>query len=52
MRRLLVVGRLVPRKGVADAIRACALLPDDVELVVAGGPDVRELTAMSKPAGS
>jgi len=43
MRRLLVVGRLVPRKGVADAIRACAELPGDVELVVAGGPDASRL---------
>jgi D-inositol-3-phosphate glycosyltransferase len=42
-RRLLVVGRLVPRKGVADAIRACAQLPDDVELVVAGGPEASRL---------
>jgi glycosyltransferase involved in cell wall biosynthesis len=44
-RRLLVVGRLVPRKGVADAVRVCALLPEDVELVVAGGPEVQYLAA-------
>ena len=36
-RRLLVVGRLVERKGVADVIDAVAELPD-VELLVAGGP--------------
>ncbi len=36
--RLLVVGRLVERKGVDDVIRALALVPN-AELVVAGGPD-------------
>jgi glycosyltransferase involved in cell wall biosynthesis len=36
-RRLLVVGRLVARKGVEDAVRALAAVPD-TELVVAGGP--------------
>lgn len=41
-RRLLVVGRLVPRKGVDDAIRTLRWLPD-AELVVAGGPDVDAL---------
>jgi len=35
--RLLVVGRLVERKGVADVITALAELPD-VDLLVAGGP--------------
>jgi D-inositol-3-phosphate glycosyltransferase len=40
--RLLVVGRLVPRKGVDDAITAMQWLPD-AELVVAGGPDVGAL---------
>jgi D-inositol-3-phosphate glycosyltransferase len=35
--RVVVVSRLVPRKGVDDAIRAVAALPG-VELVVAGGP--------------
>jgi len=39
--RVLVVGRLVPRKGVDDAIRALPDLPH-VELVVAGGPDPTE----------
>ncbi|WP_435741282.1 glycosyltransferase [Nocardioides sp. SYSU DS0663] len=36
-RRVLVIGRLVARKGIDDAIRAVAAVPD-VELVVAGGP--------------
>jgi D-inositol-3-phosphate glycosyltransferase len=36
--RLLCIGRLVPRKGVDDAIRVLAALPD-TELVVAGGPE-------------
>jgi len=36
-KRLLVVGRLVERKGVADVIRALVGLPD-VELLLAGGP--------------
>jgi D-inositol-3-phosphate glycosyltransferase len=36
--RVAVIGRLVPRKGVDDAIRALPYLPG-VELVVAGGPD-------------
>lgn len=35
--RLLLISRLVPRKGIADAIHALAQLPD-VELCVAGGP--------------
>jgi D-inositol-3-phosphate glycosyltransferase len=40
--RLLSIGRLVPRKGVDDVIRALALV-DDAELVVAGGPVAKEL---------
>jgi D-inositol-3-phosphate glycosyltransferase len=40
--RLLVVGRLVPRKGVDDAITALRDVPD-AELVIAGGPDAAEL---------
>jgi glycosyltransferase involved in cell wall biosynthesis/phosphoheptose isomerase len=43
MRRVLCVGRLVPRKGMGNAISALALLPDDVELVIAGGPDAARL---------
>ena len=40
--RLLVLGRLVERKGVTTAIAALADLPE-AELVVAGGPDREEL---------
>jgi glycosyltransferase involved in cell wall biosynthesis len=40
--RLLALGRLVERKGVATAIAALARLPD-AELVVAGGPGRRDL---------
>jgi len=35
--RLLTVGRLVPRKGVDDAIAAVAAIPE-AELLIAGGP--------------
>jgi glycosyltransferase involved in cell wall biosynthesis len=40
--RLLSIGRLVPRKGVDDVIRALADV-DNAELVVAGGPSADEL---------
>ncbi|MDQ1720305.1 MAG: hypothetical protein QOI26_39 [Pseudonocardiales bacterium] len=40
--RLLILGRLVPRKGVADAIAALAQLPD-AELLVVGGPAADQL---------
>ncbi|HWB71426.1 MAG TPA: glycosyltransferase [Egibacteraceae bacterium] len=43
-RRLVVVGRLVERKGVGDVIAALADLPG-VELVVAGGSDAARLDA-------
>jgi glycosyltransferase involved in cell wall biosynthesis len=36
--RAVVVSRLVPRKGIDDAIRAVATLPD-TELLIAGGPE-------------
>jgi glycosyltransferase involved in cell wall biosynthesis len=36
--RLLTVARLVPRKGVDDAIRMLPLLPE-TELIIAGGPE-------------
>jgi glycosyltransferase involved in cell wall biosynthesis len=40
--RLLILGRLVPRKGIADAIEALAAVPE-VELVVVGGPPADQL---------
>jgi glycosyltransferase involved in cell wall biosynthesis len=36
-RRVLVIGRLVARKGIDDAVRAVARIPG-TELVIAGGP--------------
>jgi D-inositol-3-phosphate glycosyltransferase len=42
--RLVMATRLVERKGVADVVRALALLPR-TELHVAGGPDASELDA-------
>jgi glycosyltransferase involved in cell wall biosynthesis len=42
--RLLVLGRLVERKGQDDAVRALAAVPD-AELVVVGGPPAGELDA-------
>ncbi len=56
--RLLVLGRLVERKGVGDVVTALAALPG-VELVVAGGdaagpqtdPDVARLTALARDLG-
>jgi glycosyltransferase involved in cell wall biosynthesis len=42
--RLLVLGRLVERKGQDDAVRALARVPD-AELVVVGGPPREELDA-------
>jgi glycosyltransferase involved in cell wall biosynthesis len=43
-RRVVSVGRLVPRKGFADLIAALPGVPD-TELVIAGGPDRGELAA-------
>lgn len=40
--RVLVLGRMAPRKGVDDVIRALAMVPG-AELVVAGGPPRTEL---------
>jgi D-inositol-3-phosphate glycosyltransferase len=57
--RLLVVSRLVERKGIGDVIAAMAMLPE-AELVVAGGPpagelagdpEARRLTALAERAG-
>jgi D-inositol-3-phosphate glycosyltransferase len=42
--RLLAVSRLVPRKGIDDAIRALRWVPE-AELLVAGGPPVAQLGA-------
>jgi glycosyltransferase involved in cell wall biosynthesis len=42
--RLLVLGRLVERKGQDDAVRALTAVPS-AELVVVGGPPVAELDA-------
>lgn len=58
-RRIVVVGRLVPRKGVDDVITALAEL-SDTELVVAGGPErtrladdpeIRRLQAHARACG-
>ena len=40
--RILSIGRLVPRKGVDTVLAAVAQVPD-AELLVAGGPDQRDL---------
>jgi glycosyltransferase involved in cell wall biosynthesis len=57
--RIVVVSRLVARKGVDDVIRALAALPD-AELVIAGGPhidglfadpEVRRLRAVARACG-
>jgi D-inositol-3-phosphate glycosyltransferase len=57
--RLLVVSRLVERKGIGDVVAAMARLPE-AELVVAGGPpapalagdpEARRLTALAERAG-
>jgi D-inositol-3-phosphate glycosyltransferase len=42
--RLVAAGTMLPRKGFATAIAALRALPD-TELVIAGGPDKRELGA-------
>jgi D-inositol-3-phosphate glycosyltransferase len=44
LRRILSIGRLVERKGVHTLVEALPLVPG-AELVVAGGPDERELDA-------
>ncbi|MBD0292498.1 MAG: glycosyltransferase [Jiangellaceae bacterium] len=58
-RQLLVVGRLVERKGVADVVHALAEVPD-AELLIAGGPapdaldldpEVTRLRAVADHAG-
>lgn len=42
LHRLVVVSRLVPRKGIDDVIRALPAVPD-TELLIAGGPPAAEL---------
>ncbi len=42
LRRLVVVSRLVERKGIATVIAALHSLPD-IELVIAGGPRIEDL---------
>jgi glycosyltransferase involved in cell wall biosynthesis len=44
LRRIVSIGRLVDRKGVHTLVEALPYVPD-AELVVAGGPDERELDA-------
>jgi glycosyltransferase involved in cell wall biosynthesis len=44
LKRLLVLGRLVERKGQDDAVRALAAVPD-AELVVVGGPPADQVDA-------
>jgi D-inositol-3-phosphate glycosyltransferase len=41
-KRIVSLGRLVERKGIADVITALTLLPD-VELIIAGGPEQQHL---------
>lgn len=40
--RVLTLSRLVPRKGVAEAVQMMAYLPD-VELIIAGGPAAQDI---------
>ncbi|SEL31954.1 glycosyltransferase [Nonomuraea pusilla] len=42
-KRLLHVGPLTPERGAYTAVRALQVLADDVELVLAGGPEPEEL---------
>jgi D-inositol-3-phosphate glycosyltransferase len=44
LRRLVVVSRLVERKGVGNVVTALASVPG-AELVIAGGPDIADLGA-------
>jgi D-inositol-3-phosphate glycosyltransferase len=41
--RVVCVSRMVPRKGIGELVAALALLRDDVELIVAGGPPLAEI---------
>lgn len=44
---LLYVGRLHPDKGIEDAVRALALLPEEASLTVAGSWDARDEAALA-----
>jgi D-inositol-3-phosphate glycosyltransferase len=58
---VLQLGRLVPRKGIANVVRAMALLPGDARLVVVGGdadtpdetatPEIGRLRGIARAAG-
>ncbi len=58
---VLQLGRLVPRKGIANVVRALALLPDGGRLVVVGGdadtpdetatPEIGRLRRIARQAG-
>jgi glycosyltransferase involved in cell wall biosynthesis len=51
-RVLLAVSRLTPQKGLDVAVRALALLPDDLVLVALGeGPDRAALTGLARELG-
>ena len=41
--RVVCVSRMVPRKGIGELVSALALLDDDVELIVAGGPPLHAI---------
>jgi len=50
--RLLVVARLVKKKGIDILLRATALLPIPVELTVAGaGPEMKALSSLAAELG-
>ncbi len=46
-RRIVSVGRLVPRKGFDDLIRAMTAVPN-AELLIVGGPEASELTNVAE----
>jgi glycogen(starch) synthase len=49
--RLLYVGRIDPRKGIATAIRALATLPDEATLRIVGGGDDAHLGELHELVG-